>query len=128
MCCSFINNVDALPETGFRHSVQKIRSMILKEKQIVSFIIIIDSTFYALYPTSIHHSPFCRENGSWERRGCRQKPNPQLRLPPHNMHMALTFPVEILVHEFQIVAVQDLGEDEGDFEFGEAVCVREGCV
>lgn len=45
--------------------------------------------------------------------------HPELGLPPHHVHVAVTLPVDTLAHELEVVLEVELGKDEGHFEFGE---------
>ena len=48
------------------------------------------------------------------------KPNPEIRLPPHDMHLAPTFPVQVLVHKLQIVPPEHLRQYQVDLHHREA--------
>lgn len=66
------------------------------------------------------HSPKTRYQLPLLRLFSRDEPDPQLRLPPHDMHVALALPVEALVDHLKVVFEVELGEDEGHFQFSEA--------
>lgn len=48
------------------------------------------------------------------------KPNLEIRLPPHDMQLAPTFPIQVLVHELQIVPPEHLCQYQVDLHYREA--------
>lgn len=49
------------------------------------------------------------------------KPHHQMRLPPHNMHMAAPFPVQPLIHKLKIIRKEEFRKRERHLHEREAV-------
>lgn len=78
-------------------------------------------SFLSLARSTALQTPFPSKKGFSSCLLPRDELHPELGLPPHHVHVAVTLPVDTLAHELEVVLEVELGKDEGHFEFGETI-------
>lgn len=78
---------------------------------------------FGLYPVNnwVRDHLYLNATTSPQKRSmCFREADVQMRFPPHDVHMTLAFPVQVLVHQFHVILPMHFGHYERDFHQREA--------